>query len=290
MKPKKTIYLFILPALLVYGTFALYPAFFGLFISFTNWDGISSDYDFVGIANYTKLITNDTVFATSVTNNLKFMFTVVIFQTLLSLIFALYLVKNTKVNIFLRSLYFFPTILATVSVAFIWAAMYDSNFGLIQAILKMIGITSSPGFIADPNMAIYSVAIAQVWMHTGQLMIIFIAGLQSIPKDLYEVASLEGANKFQTFREVTWPLIAPAAAIVIAYTTLQSFQAFDMIFAMTRGGPGYSTEIISTFIYNMAFQNYRFGYAGAASVIFMMFVGVITILQFRLLRTDRATY
>src|SRR5690606_5370763 len=167
---------------LVYGLFALYPTFFGLYISFTNWDGISNSYEFVGFSNYSRLITNDTVFATSVGNNLKFMIFVVVFQTLFSLIFAMYLVKNTKTNVFLRSLYFFPTILATVSVAFIWASMYDSNFGLIQALLKMVGFKSSPGFIADPNMAIYSIAFVQVWMHTGQLMIIFIAGLQSIPR------------------------------------------------------------------------------------------------------------
>ena len=290
MKPKKTIYLFILPALILYGVFSLYPTFYGLFISFTNWDGLSPNYDFVGIRNYKNLLTNDSVFAKSIGNNLKFMSFVVTFQTLLSLIFALFLVKNTKTNVTLRTLFFLPTILSAVSVAFIWLSMYDTNFGLIKAVLGLIGIENSPGWLADPSIAIFSVAFVQVWAHTGQLMIIFIAGLQAIPEELYEVSKIEGASRFQTFWKVTWPLIAPAAAIVIAYTTLQSFKSFDLIFAMTRGGPNYSTEILSTFIYNVAFQGYKFGYASAASIIFMLFVATITFIQFKVLRTDRISY
>jgi len=261
-----------------------------LFISFTNWDGLSPNYDFVGIRNYKNLLTNDSVFAKSIGNNLKFMSFVVTFQTLLSLIFALFLVKNTKTNVTLRTLFFLPTILSAVSVAFIWLSMYDTNFGLIKAVLGLIGIENSPGWLADPSIAIFSVAFVQVWAHTGQLMIIFIAGLQAIPEELYEVSKIEGASRFQTFWKVTWPLIAPAAAIVIAYTTLQSFKSFDLIFAMTRGGPNYSTEILSTFIYNVAFQGYKFGYASAASIIFMLFVATITFIQFKVLRTDRISY
>ena len=290
MKPKKTIYLFILPALILYAVFSLYPTFYGLFISFTNWDGLSPNYDFVGIRNYKNLLTNDSVFAKSIGNNFKFMLFVVTFQTVLSLIFALFLVKNTKTNVALRTLFFFPTILSAVAVAFIWLSMYDTNFGLIKAVLGLFGIENSPGWLANPNIAIFSVAFVQVWAHTGQLMIIFIAGLQAIPEELYEVSKIEGASRFQTFWGVTWPLIAPAAAIVIAYTTLQSFKSFDLIFAMTRGGPNYSTEILSTFIYNVAFQGYKFGYASAASIIFMLFVATITFIQFKVLRTDRVSY
>lgn len=290
MRPRKTIYLFILPALIVYAVFTLYPIFYGLFISFTNWDGLSPNYDFVGFRNYKNLLTNDSVFAKSIVNNLKFMLFVVTFQTILSLIFALFLVKNTKTNIALRTLYFLPTILSSVSVGFIWLNMYDTNFGMIKAVLGLFGIQNSPWWLGNPDIAIFSVAFVQVWAHSGQLMIIFIAGLQAIPEELYEVAQLEGATRFQTFRKVTWPLIAPAAAIVIAYTTLQSFRSFDLIFAMTRGGPNYATEILSTFIYNVAFQGYKFGYASAASIVFMLFLATLTFIQFKVLRTDRVTY
>ena len=289
MKPKKTIYLFILPALLLYGLFSLYPMFYGLFISFTNWDGLTSSYDFVGMRNYKNLLTNDSVFAKTDRQQPEVHVVCRHVSDTAVADFRLVPGKNTRGNIALRTLFFFPTILSSVSVGFIWLSMYDTNFGLIKSVLDLFGLTS-PGWLANPDIAIYCIAFVQVWAHTGQLMIIFIAGLQSIPQELYEVSALEGANRFQTFRNVTWPLIAPAAAIVIAYTTLQSFKSFDLVFAMTRGGPNYATEILSTFIYNVAFQGYKFGYASAASIIFMLFVATITIIQFKVLRTDRVNY
>ena len=122
------------------------------------------------------------------------------------------------------------------------------------------------------------------------MLIIFVAGLQAIPQEMYEVAKIEGANKWQTFRQVTWPLLAPSATIVVAYTTIQSFKAFDLVFAMTGGGPNYSTEIIATYIYGVAFEGYQFGYASAISVIFMIIIAFITFLQFKALRSDRVSY
>lgn len=290
MKPNKAIILFILPGLLLYLIFSLYPTLYGLYISFTDWNGVKTDYNFVGLNNYVKLLTDDTIFLKSVNNNLKFMLFVVFFQTLLSLIFALLLVKNKKINVAYRTLYFFPTILSSVSVAFIWSFMYDTNFGVIQVVLKWLGIIQGPGWLSDPQLAIFSLAFVQVWAHTGQVMIVFIAGLHAIPEELYEVTNLEGATRWQTFKEVTWPLIAPATAIVVAYTTIQSFKAFDLIFAMTRGGPNYSTEILSTFIYNTAFGNYKFGYAAASSMLFMILIAIITIVQFKVLKANRVHY
>ena len=121
-------------------------------------------------------------------------------------------------------------------------------------------------------------------------MIIFVAGLQAIPEELYEVAKIEGASKWQTFKSVTWPLLAPSATIVVAYTTIQSFKAFDLVFAMTGGGPNNSTEIIATYIYDVAFKSYQFGYASAISIIFMVIIALITYLQFKALRSDRVSY
>jgi raffinose/stachyose/melibiose transport system permease protein len=200
-------------------------------------------------------------------------------------------VKNTKGNVVLRAVYFFPTILSSVSVAFIWSYMYDPGLGLVNTLLTQFNLEIlTQNWLGNADIAIYSIAIVQVWFHTGQMLIIFVAGLQAIPKDLYEVAEVEGANRWQVFRKVTWPLVAPAATIVVAYTTIQSFKAFDLIFAMTRGGPNYSTEILATLIYNTAFRKFEFGYASAQSVIFMIIIALITILQFRILRANRVNY
>lgn len=291
MKTSKTIYLFFLPGLLLYSIFFLYPTASAVFYSFTDWDGFSDAFQFVGINNYERAFTADSIFRKTVGNNLKFMFVVVVFQTLVALAFALIVLKNTKTTVFLRALYFFPTILSSVSVAFIWAFIYDPSLGILNRSLEMIGL----GFLAqnwlgNSDIAIYSLAITQIWFHAGQMLIIFVAGLQAIPQEMYEVAKIEGASKWQTFRQVTWPLLAPSATIVVAYTTIQSFKAFDLVFAMTGGGPNYSTEIIATYIYGVAFRGYQFGYASAISVIFMLIIALITFLQFKALRSDRVSY
>ncbi|MGG3661260.1 carbohydrate ABC transporter permease [Bacillus gobiensis] len=290
MKYSKTLYLFILPGFLIYAIFFVFPTFGSLFYSLTNWDGFTETFEFVGLDNYRRMAT-DTIFGTALTNNLKFMLVVVLLQFVFSLLFALFLKKNTKTNIFLRALYFFPTILSSVSVSFIWLFMYDPNIGVLNSLFHFLNFDPlSQNWLGNQTIAIYSVALVQVWFHAGQMIVIFVAGLQTIPEDLYEVAQLEGASKWQTFRHVTWPLVAPAATIVIAYTTIQSFKAFDLIFAMTRGGPNYATEILSTYIYNTAFQNNQFGYATAISMFFLLIVAVLTIMQFKLLRANSITY
>lgn len=291
MKISKSIYLFFLPGLFLYSIFFLYPTVSALFYSFTDWDGLSDAYQFVGIGNYERALTGDSVFRKTVGNNLKFMLMVVIFQTLAALAFAMIVLKNTKTNLFLRALYFFPTILSSVSVAFIWSFIYDPSLGILNQILELLGLHFlQQNWLGNSDIAIYSLAITQIWFHAGQMLIIFVAGLQAIPEDLYEVAKIEGASKWQTFRKVTWPLLAPSATIVIAYTTIQSFKAFDLVFAMTGGGPNNSTEIIATYIFDVAFRSYNFGYASSISVLFMIIIAFITFLQFKALRSDRISY
>ncbi|MBT2692566.1 sugar ABC transporter permease [Bacillus sp. ISL-55] len=288
LKQNKALYFFVLPGLILYSIFFIYPTLSAIFYSLTDWDGLTADYNFVGVENYINIFTNDSIFVKAFSNNIKFMLFVVIFQTAFSLLFAIYLVKNTKTNVFLRALYFFPTILSSVSVAFIWSFIYDPNLGILNTILGKLNLeVLSQNWLGDQDIAIFSIAVVQVWMHTGQMLIIFVAGLQNIPEDLYEVAKIEGASRWQSFRFVTWPMVAPAATIVVAYTTIQSFKAFDLIYAMTRGGPNYSTEILATFIYSTAFRSFKFGYASAASVIFMIVIAIITIIQFKVLRSDR---
>jgi len=291
MKTPKTIYLFFLPGLFLYSIFFLYPTVSALFYSFTDWDGLSDTFQFIGTQNYERALTGDSVFRKTVGNNMKFMLMVVIFQTLAALVFALIVLKNTKANLFLRALYFFPTILSSVSVAFIWSFIYDPSLGILNQLLELLGLDFlQQNWLGNSDIAIYSLAITQIWFHAGQMLIIFVAGLQAIPEDLYEMAKIEGASKWQTFSKVTWPLLAPSATIVIAYTTIQSFKAFDLVFAMTGGGPNNSTEIIATYIFDVAFRSYNFGYASSISVLFMIIIAIITFLQFKALRSDRISY
>ena len=272
------------PAALLYGFLYLYPAVSNLLYSTQRWDGVTKP-EFVGLHNFKYLIANDLTFHKIVGNNIRFSFIVVILQTLFSLLFAIFLVKNTKSNIFLRTVFFFPTILSSVSVGLIWTFLYNPNFGFINATLKSLGLNSlALNWLNDARFSLYSIAIAQIWFHTGQMVVIYLAGLQQIPQELYESAEVDGASRWHQFRYVTWPMALPTTAVVVAYTTIQTFRAFDLVYSMTQGGPMNSSDLIVTNIFNMAFGAYKFGYASAESIILIIFVLVITWIQRRTLR------
>jgi raffinose/stachyose/melibiose transport system permease protein len=283
------LYLFPIPALFVYVAFFVLPTVQAFQYSLTDWDGFSATYNTVGLDNFARATTRDDLFRSALTNNLKFMLVVVVFQTLFSLGLGVFLVKNSRGSTLLRALIFFPTILSSVSVAFIWKFVYDPNFGLINQTLDSVGLDAlqSP-FLGDPGKAIFFVAATQIWFHTGQMMVIFIAGLQQIPRDLYDAAEVDGASRWHQFRYVTWPMIAPATAIVIAYTTIQSFKAFDLILGISGNPPKPSLDILSTRIYG-TFADSRFGYAAAESILFMLVIAAVTILQRRAVRLTQAT-
>jgi raffinose/stachyose/melibiose transport system permease protein len=255
-------------------------------MSLTDWNGLSNAYSFVGFGNYQRLAA-DPIFRGSVGTNLEFTLIVLVAQTGLSLGLALLLVRNSPATIFYRALYFVPTIVASVSVAIAWILLYDPNIGAVNVTLEAIGLDAlTRSWLGDRTIAIRSLAVIQFWQHTGQVMIIFIAGLQAIPAELHEAASVEGATPWQRFRYVTLPLLAPSTTIVVAYTTIQSFRAFDLVLTLTDGGPSNATEIISTWIYHSAFRNYDFGYASAGAVLFLVLLGGLTWFQFRFLRVE----
>ena len=282
------LFLFTLPAIVIYVIFFALPTLQAVQYSITDWDGFSATFENVGAGNFSNLATNDDLFLNALTNNLKFLLVVVVLQTVFSLALAVFLSKNSRSSILLRALYFFPTILASVSVAFIWRFIYDPNFGLLNSALGAVGLDSlQSAYLGDPGRAIFWVAMTQVWFHTGQMMVIFVAGLQAIPAELYEAAEMDGAGKWQQFRNVTWPMIAPATAIVVAYTTIQSFKAFDLILGLGGNPPRGSLDILSTRIYS-TFANSEFGYAAAQSLIFMAFIAAVTVAQRRVLRLTQS--
>lgn len=277
--------LMILPALLIYALFYLYPTLSNLRYAFTEWDGLLEPR-FIGFENFTRTATNDDIFRKVLGNNIEFSFLVIIFQTAFSLIFAIFLLKNTRTSIALRTLYFFPTILSSVSVALVWMFIYEPNLGALNTLLRGVGLDSlALSWLGSETITLRAIAFTQVWFHTGQMMVVYIAGLQQIPQELYEAAEVDGASRWQQFKSVTWPMALPTTAVVLAYTTIQSFRAFDLIYTMTGGGPNNSTNILVTLIYQSAFGEYRFGYAASLSVYLVVFILLLTWVQRRILRT-----
>jgi raffinose/stachyose/melibiose transport system permease protein len=274
-----------LPAAILFAAFYFVPFIANLRYSLTKWDRIT-DPEFVGLRNFVNLLTNDDLFYKVLGNNLRFTFLVVLFQTLFSLIFALFLVKNSKANIALRTLFFFPTILSSVSVGMIWLFMYDPNFGAVNLFFTKIGLESfALNWLGSEGSALYAIAFTQVWFHTGQMMVIYIAGLQQIPQELYEAAEMDGATRWQQFKNVTWPMSIPTTIVVMAYTTIQSFRAFDLIFSMTQGGPNNSSNIFAVLIYQTVFSELRIGYAATQSIFFILVLVFVTVLQRKFLNS-----
>jgi raffinose/stachyose/melibiose transport system permease protein len=271
------------PALTLFLAFYLYPALQNLQFATRRWDGITEPEN-VGFRNFTNLLTNDDLFYNTLGNNIEFTFLVVLFQTTLALLFAVFLVKNTKTNIALRTLYFFPTILSSVSVGMIWLFLYDPNFGALNLFFNKVGLTSfALNWLGSESSALYAIAFTQVWFHTGQMMVVYIAGLQQIPKELYEAAEVDGASRWKQFTKITWPMAMPTTLVVMAYTTIQSFRAFDLIMVMTNStaGPNNSTSIFSTLVYFTLFNELRLGYAAAQTIFMVATMLLITWLQRR---------
>ncbi len=288
-KEKNVLLLMAVPAFTIYVSLYLIPALTNLRYATQRWDGITEP-EFTGFRNITFLLTQDDLFRQALGNNLRFMLVVVIFQTAFSLLFATFLLKNSRANVTLRIIFFFPTILSSVSVGIIWSFLYDPSYGSIAAFLKAVGVeANAPLWLGNERLTLYSIALTQVWFHTGQMIVIYVAGLQQIPKELYEAAEVDGANRWQQFKGITWPMALPTTAVVVAYTTIQTFRAFDLIFSMTGGGPNYASEILVTQIYNTAFISQKFGYASAQSIVLVVLVLFITWLQRKTLRTDYGT-
>ena len=288
--PPLSLFLYPLPALAIFVFFFAIPTIQAFQYAITDWDGFSATFNNVGVDNFVKITTGDNLFANAAVNNLKFLLVVVIVQTLFSLVLGMALIKNSRGNILLRALFFFPTILSSVSVAFIWKFVYDPTFGLGNELLAglaripgLVGIDIDPvqlGYLGNDQAAIFWVALAQCWAHIGQMMVIYVAGLQAIPEEFYEAAAVDGANRWQRFVNITWPQVGAATGIVMAYTIVQSFKAFDLILGLSGIPPKASMDILSTRIYT-TFANSQYGYAAAQSIIFMILIAVVTWLQRR---------
>lgn len=274
------------PAFAIYSFLYLYPALSNLLYSTQRWDGVTKP-EFVGLKNFIHLLTDDDLFMKVLSNNIRFAIIVVVLQTGFGLLFATFLTENSRTNIFLRTVYFFPTILSSVSVGLIWTFLYDPNYGFINATLKAIGLDKlALNWLGDSKYSLYAVAVTQIWFHTGQMVVIYVAGLQQIPAELYEAAEVDGATRWQQFKNITWPMALPTTAVVVAYTTIQTFRAFDLVYAMTQGGPLNSSDLLVTLVYNTAFVGYKFGYAAAQTIFLVLLVMLVTWLQRRTLRID----
>jgi raffinose/stachyose/melibiose transport system permease protein len=277
-------WLFAAPALLVYALVVLYPAISGVFYAFTDWSGIGEDMSFVGLANFRTLLGDEQAMG-SIGNTLLLTLAIVAVQNGIGLLLALGVHAKLKSRALLRVIFFAPVVVSPVMVAFLWKYIYnpDPSAGLNG----LLGLDVN--WLGDPSVALWSVAGMVVWQYAGYSMVIFLAGLEGVPKELHEAAMIDGAGTVQRFRYVTWPLLAPALTINMMLSTIGGLKLFDQIFATTNGGPGYATETLSTVLYKQAFVFGKFGYSTAIALVLALFVAAVSLVQVYYLRNREVT-
>lgn len=278
-------YYFMLPSLALLLGVYLIPFVYSIFISLTDWSGIGMDMNFVGLGNYIDLF-QENHFLEVLRNNVIYLIELVGVQFVVSLVLAAVLNASFRGRNLFRAVYFMPTVICTIAIGFIWNIMFDPINGPIKTILESLGLTelSKIMWLGNTTTAIHAVSFVSVWQWTGWSMVIYLAGMQSIDKSLYEAAEIDGANALQKFFRITLPLLAPSITINLVNSTIGALKIFDLPFIMTSGGPGHATESLAMMMYTYSFGLDKMGYGTAISILLVVVILIISGIQTVVLR------
>lgn len=278
-----TTYLFILPAIFLFGLFSVYPFFKVLQLSVFDWDGISRQMQFVGLSNIHRVLLEDSSWWISIFNAGTITLLALTLQNTLALALALIVDRDIRGRNFYRVVFYLPPVLSGIVVGLVWNWIFDGSHGLLNYALQGMGLASwTRAWLADPRTALYSVAVIHMWKGFGWGFVILLAGLQAIPRELAEAARVDGANEWAIFRRITVPLMMPVFFLVSILTILGTMQIFDIIVATTNGGPGYHTEVPVTRILAAMVGSARFGYACSLGIVFGVILLAVSLVQMRL--------
>jgi len=271
--------LFVAPNLILFGIFTYWPLVYSGYLSLTRWDMISPKKTWVGLNNYSFLLSDDS-FRTVLKNTFVFAAGAVGGSLALGLLIALLLNQPLRLRDGARAVVFAPTLLSGAAISIVWVYIFDPRYGLMRQVLDPFGIPS-PTWLRDPFWAMVAVIIVYIWKNVGFAAVIFLAGLQTIPKDLYEAAKVDGAGAFNRFRNVTLPMLSPISFFLLVTSILNTFQAFDIIQVMTAGGPVDATNTLIYYTYEQGFVAFNAGRAAAASMILFVVMLTVTLVQLR---------
>jgi ABC-type sugar transport system permease subunit len=275
-------YIFVLPSLVLYAIFMIYPFLQSIYLSFTDWNGATAVKNWVGLDNYRQLF-DDSLLWKSLWHNLIWIAIGTIAPLAIGFLLAVLLSSRPKGFTVFRTVYFLPQVLSTVIIGLVWGWIYNPIFGLLNTFLDSIGLDSwSRGWLGDTTWALYAVLAAAIWATIGFVFVIFLAGLQNVSRDLLEAATLDGANGWRRFWDVTVPQMANVITVVAALLLIGGFSVFDIIFVMTGGGPANSTEVIATYAYTEAFTQNHVGYASTLTLVMTVITLVASVIFIRL--------
>jgi multiple sugar transport system permease protein len=269
-------YLLVSPYLVFVSVFVLFPVLFCLFLTFHRWN-IIAPMHFIGAGNYTRLW-HDRLFRKAIGNTLKFLSLHIPLQLVVSLFLAQLLNQKIRAAAFFRAAFFLPVIVSGVVVTILWQQLFGYDAGMINRVLAAVGITRV-GWLVNPDIAIYSIAIMATWKNLGLYTILFLVGLQTVPVAYYEAAKLEGASRWQQFYHITLPMINPTIFLVVVLSTIGGFSLFIEPYIMTGGGPLNQTLSAVLYIYKQAFQYYNMGYSATLGFFYAMLIMSVVVLQ-----------
>lgn len=290
MQKKITPWLFLAFPLALYILWVIGPAFYTMYLSLTDWDGLSKP-NFIGLENY-RVLFDDPVFTKSLINNVKWLVIFIFLPVCLGLALAMILNKNIRGEKFFKAAIYSPMILSPAVIGLIWGWMYDPSGGLINTTLTAVGLKFlTRGWLSDPKLVLYCIIAAAAWRHTGYVMVLYLTGLKGIPISVLEAARVDGANGWKLFLHILFPLLKPSTIIVVVVTVIESLRAFDMVNIMTQGGPFNSSNVLANFMYIEAFHNYRMGFGAGIAVIlfFIMFIFIVMYLR-EVIKSENETF
>ena len=264
-------YLLVLPSVLLIAVFVWYPLVKVIQASLYTWDGLGPLKQFVGLANYQRMFLEDDIFRNSLRNTVVWAIMYTAIPTMIGLVVAMLVDSKVRGEAIFKGMIFLPWAFSAVVVGFIWAEMYNPAVGLVNGVLRGVGLdVLAVAWLASPTFALPAINLAACWVRTGFAMVILLAGLRGIPTELIDASMIDGANRWQTIRRVVLPLLRPSLTIVIGTSLMLSVGAFDEVWVMTKGGPGFSTYLLSVYLYVSTFQSHQAGLGAAIGVV--MFV------------------
>lgn len=278
-------YLWVLPALLMYLIFKIGPLLTSFYLALLDWNGLDPA-TFVGLRNFARMLDDQDILI-ALLHNIQYAVGTVAGKIIVSLFLAILLNQALRGRAFYRTALFMPVIMSFVVVGIMWNWMYNTDRGMINSLLAAIGINFRPDWLGDPKVAMWALILVDIWKWYGFHMVIFLAGLQTIPQDLYEAAMVDGASKFRQFWSVTLPLLQPVMLINVTLSLMGAFNVFDIPFIMTEGGPAKATLVMALHIYIRGFKFYKFGYASALSIVLLVLVSLIAAAQMKLMNNDQ---
>ncbi len=286
MRKQWSAYLFLAPVLILFAVFTIFSVSYAFYLSFHQWNILEPEKPFVGLDNYADLF-GDERFRQAIVNTVYYTVVSVPATLILGLLVALLLNNQIRARGLFRTFFYLPVITPLVIASIIWKWVYNGDYGLANYYLLKLNIIDEPLlWLADPTLAMPAVIVTSVWKGVGFAMVVYLAGLQSIPEDYYDAAKIDGANGWQRLKDITVPLLSATTLFLVVISVLGSFQVFTQIFVMTNGGPLGRTRTIVWYIYTTAFKDFQMGYAAAmAFALFAMMLG-FTLLQFRFLRRE----